>query len=447
MKWFYALHLVSHLFPHGLRPDPMLRTALVALSRRASWIWAVDSLQALQSLHACWTIAPSFLNSILSALDKAARWRLALDSVGWMTLRQIKLDACSFNTVLSACRRQDWIRGSSLLAIFATRSTRIDMVTCSTAISSYADATQWRKATFCMFSMQQKALQGNDVARSAAVHSCRADASWQRAMSLAGALQLSAGYRAVINALMAKCQKHNSWELSAFFLSQLEDTKPMSYTIVMGASPWTFTLRLLHRMRDVSVLVDPVSANAATSALEEGSAWRGSLSLIKGAHFTRLLLGTPAEAVRISAVSHSGLWQAALENRGNMVIATVATQVICNAMVAACERGRSWKWSVAVVRTMPALAMSTDEIGYNSAITACWRARQWPEALYLVQALERSNGLDLASCLLALVALEAAGKWKLVAGCSEAVGQTLFGMWSSRELNPSRLDRRSPDVV
>ena len=359
MKWFSALKQ-NHLSLQGRQDLQILRSTLVALSRRYLWRCAM-----LHSLRAMDTICS---NSVLSALDKSDQWLKALSFAGWMTMHQVKTDTCTHNTLASACSVPgSWLGVCALLQTILARKGETDSITWSTLVGSCADSLQWGQACRIFGTVFS---QPNDIARSAAVHSCLA---WQKALQVAGKLRpLSSSYRAVVNAFMGSCQ-NSVWELPMAILRQLSHPKPRSFTIAM-AGPWGLAADLLGHMKRCAVLPDALTINACSSALERGSAWAASLGLIGNACAVRLCVGSPAILVQTLAASRFGGWQAALfqgqDRRARPSL------VVRNAVITACERGFSWRISLFLLSQCITATLEMDSIGRSSVITACSGARR-----------------------------------------------------------------------
>eukprot|EP00438_Fugacium_kawagutii_P021123 Skav213913 [mRNA] locus=scaffold1439:232759:233580:- [translate_table: standard] len=234
-------------------------------------------------------------NAVLSALDKGNKWDLALTFADWMLVHQVETDTCTLNTAVSASGA-GWLQAFGMLHMFRLRVAETDSISWSAAVSSCAGSSAWKEASGIMLTMGK----ANDIARSAAVHSCVA---WQTALQLAGKINpLSSSYRAVANALMGNCQKCGPWELPMALLPQLCRPTPRSYTVAITASieQWPLAANLLQHMKKCNVLPDAVTMNAITSARE----WKrlGRLHLhdgrcVRNAAFTRCTCN-PAASTR-----------------------------------------------------------------------------------------------------------------------------------------------------
>ncbi|CAJ1409915.1 unnamed protein product [Effrenium voratum] len=323
---------------------------------------ASDLIRRLASFRVS---AAERLNAVLSAQVKSGQWQLARRSLAVFASSSVRLDSCSLNVA----SQNAWHQVLCLMSRFEIWALRRDTYSLSTAVKSCANAAAWHRA--CGLCRNGPA---SEVAQSALVHACRN--YWRRAALLAAPLRpLSKNHRAVANACMAAAGKSSMWQVPLGILTRLTGPKAISYTLAADCR-WRISVQLLRAMGRGSVRVDRICLGAVLKAVEEASGWQCCLALLQAVAARGVLPDASGAVAATSALGHFSHWRWALGHDAQQTV---------NARITACERGTCWAQSLRLLRQMPALAASTDEIGYNSVISACAAARRWRLALGLAR--------------------------------------------------------------
>ena len=94
-------------------------------------------------------------NATISATEKSARWRRAIDMLdigGWSALQ---LDNISFNAAMSACTCDGWKDALQVFKDLKGRRLDVDIISFNSAISACEKSQRWRQA----LSLLEEALQ------------------------------------------------------------------------------------------------------------------------------------------------------------------------------------------------------------------------------------------------------------------------------------------------
>lgn len=94
-------------------------------------------------------------NATISAAEKSARWRRAIDMLDIGVWSAIRLDVISFNAAMSACNSDGWKDALQVFKDLKARRLEVDVISFNSAISACEKSQRWRQA----LSLLEEALQ------------------------------------------------------------------------------------------------------------------------------------------------------------------------------------------------------------------------------------------------------------------------------------------------
>eukprot|EP00435_Cladocopium_sp_Y103_P011285 s5124_g2.t3 len=267
------------------------------------------------------------LNTALSCLSDASRWRSAVEVYARSTKTSVQCDVITGNNLISACHLQ-WQKCLQQAGKIQQEGIKTDIVTHNVVLASF-DGTTWTSAMAWLSNTLEKGLQRTAVTYGTAisVHDVKEDfrtgnRAWERSLLCAEQVRTATLEPSIIlgNAAITSCER---------------------------ASRWMWSLTLLSTL---SQLLQPnlVSLAALGSACDEATCWKTSLSLMNrvpqwfGAE-TSSRMRSAATACINTVMSASGKvrhWSRSLQLVEDMVFLRLtpsSTTVTCLLMTAAAD--------------------------------------------------------------------------------------------------------------
>ena len=291
-------------------------------------------------------------------------------TLGSLTLKQLRSDLISYNTLIAACPRQEWCQALRVLSLCLKSKILGDVVTFSTAINAHSEATSWQAATNLFY----QHVQGSSVACSTVMKTFRPLGRWLQALAV-GKFFLAESH-IVANAWLSTCQQRGIWEMSLLVLRCMLRPGQISYTSLLSACDaaykWQVGIQLLCRMHEARVAPDIACANAAMSAAATSSKWEFARVLQKDMCMNVLVADSGTNAVAMDAIARSGYWKQAIHA---LMSHKHKGQVMYNSAHAACEKACCWRHSLRLSYLSLSFRLELDDCSLNSAITSCAGSR------------------------------------------------------------------------
>ncbi|CAJ1376431.1 unnamed protein product [Effrenium voratum] len=341
-QWRRALHLLRRA---GSEPDVARCGAVcAACARQSRW----QNSEALLSVSANLVVS----NSAVTALQRAALWRLALRRLAAAEQRNFGADVVGLSAALRACRWR-WalhlahhLRRARLHNAFSHNSA---LIACGEAADTDASGERgpWQLSSQLLLEMSHGSVAPDVVSYTSEV-TC-SGSRWPRVLDALQRMQVGqvAPNAATLNSAIEACERSCRWDLALALLSRFRTLKsPVTYSAAMMAclqgSRWHLALELLAEM-GASLRADLVAFGSALAALELGRAWRLSLGLLQR---------MAAQQVQASTVCYGSA-------------------------LGAC----GWRWAVWLLGEMADCRLQPDLVAHTSAGLALAHGAQWRAAL------------------------------------------------------------------
>lgn len=404
LQWLQGFSRLSRLKQIGLGPTAVtygeiLKACLKSEEDRSSWqrAWRLFDGASLDLVA----------RSIAAG---GASWHDALALLGDTATRALRGDTVLLNGALGSCAAaKRWCSAIAVLRSVAMLSLRASAVTYSTATAAAGRCHLWEMAFQATQELRSNALEASLVAQSAATGACIG--RWRRAIHLALDLQSQGvrGNAVMFGAVLAACDEGEKWSRGLSFLIELDSRALLLNTMAMnslisavavgawsrafrffevahgqlqldiiswgsliGSQSWQRAMQLVEGAKEASVRLSLEAINAALSAFQAASSWRGASAFFW--HFNGLLLepDSVSELSAISSMGNAGRWQGAAENLQRMRRRFTQLDVITfSASISSCARARTWRAALQLLRTVELHGVRPNEATVGAVISAC----------------------------------------------------------------------------
>ena len=274
---------------------------------------------------------PRMLTQVLSRLARRKRLSTALHVLSFMKRQRVEINAFHCSAALNACAQcSDWTMSLGLLERMGEGGVQGDVFIQNTVISACGKSAHWQISTRISSTDTLNVLLKAFQAWKMSLHALElASAAHVQpdAISMSSAMACEKGWRRSMQLMTSMCAK--SLEQDDFGRST-----------VMSKSHWELAFSIQCH--------DAVAYGSLLKALDGGTRWTLAL-----------------------------LVEDELAEKG---------PVTCNSAMSACSR-TEWRHSMSLLRAMPHLRVSRQDVSYNTAISACVRVDRWQEGLELFQAM------------------------------------------------------------
>ena len=312
------------------------------------------------------------MNSATTACDKGNQWTCSLWLLMDMRTKRCQLDSLiGHSAAMAACARFEaqWAKSLVLFERLPHHRFTPDLIACNSVMHACATGSAVAVATYLVSRMQQHGPLPDLV---------------------------------TFNTFITSLSNSQAWLQCLEILDSLEENGALSPSVVtynavissLGQEGWRWSLWLLEKMRARSVRCDVVTAGSILSTLARAAQSDAALSYLS------ILERDPA----------------------------LTNEVVYSAAVSACEGGRLWKESIALIVRARSMKLKTDAVVYGAACSTCQKSQLWEHAVSLLGdaryqstvSTPLSNAAisacaDSAQWLLATRLLQVASYWKVEA--------------------------------
>eukprot|EP00438_Fugacium_kawagutii_P016831 Skav203790 [mRNA] locus=scaffold206:515169:520079:+ [translate_table: standard] len=383
---------------------------------RPAWQMALQTVEHHRS-HGI-TLKISACGKAIAACGKSAEWQTASQILSGYIIHQLEVNTISYNATMSACEKGGlWPSSLHILEDLSWHGLEASVVTTSAAISSHD--TDWSRAVRLLQRIHEWQQQANVITYTSATSSYEKSSQWQVALRSLEDIELNGiqGHIFAINSCISSCQKAERWRV-AFSLvhsfAQIQrDVATYNASLLCAAKAPKSWQSGLWRLRDLQILLSPsvITYNSAISVFEVLSRWQYAFLLFHELAFSRLKANITTCNSLLSAFEKAGAWQQALHFLTFLKLRRMSPDTITfNATVSACEKASMWQ--IALWLLFEESQLERDTVTYNSAATSCVQSSRWQYAIatlgHCKQRLGPWEKLDAISCTVGIDALSKA---------------------------------------
>jgi len=300
----YWRHALSILLPDADPPGAMGYQAAIAACRHSQHSQLAEGLLQRMQMEKLEPSSISFSTVLGAMAMDSEQWEETLELFERMKNLNIPQTESSYISTLKACNWQDG------LMIWQQQQFAHPLTAkfCSSLVSTLDAQWQW-----AVYLLSQLPSDVDVVLCSTCISSCEKASEWQYALIFFDLVEASPDvvlYNAMISAL-EKCGQ------------------------------WILALHLFEKMEIESLVPDGITYSAVISACEKGLQWQKALSFLSLARSLSNRIDAITLNSAISSVEKCGLWQIALILLQEMTLFSLADEISFNAAISACEKGQT----------------------------------------------------------------------------------------------------------
>ena len=300
--WSLAVNFLASMEEDQIQTNLVTFSSAISACERGEWTWALELLEKM-SEKVLWPDAIAFSAGI-SACGKADQWEEVLGSIEIVfglgarqkSLILVKLVNCFQKSLPCA-------KALNLFAEMQSRDIRSDAISLSTMISACEKVAEWEAAIDLLTSHRG----ANAVSYAACISACEKASQWVVACAL---LRDLLGTKVELDvfpfgAAIAACSRSGEWQVALNLLNEMPRQKisgnGICYTAAIAAcagNEWRGALELFGTMLAKTLEVNDFTYNAAMSACEVAGRWEESLILLKQMLNQKL----PADGMHVGAL-------------------------------------------------------------------------------------------------------------------------------------------------
>jgi pentatricopeptide repeat protein len=123
-------------------------------------------------------------NNVLNGCAKSNDWKLALDLIKRMSINNIKMDAITFGTAISACKGGQWQLSLKLLDDMDKYGVEADTICYSSVVSCLSRHGRWQESLGLMQRMRSKNINIDLITYNTVIYSCSVQMACSRELKL-----------------------------------------------------------------------------------------------------------------------------------------------------------------------------------------------------------------------------------------------------------------------
>eukprot|EP00435_Cladocopium_sp_Y103_P052331 s929_g16.t1 len=433
-----------------------LNTGLSAVARAAKWRVALPLLEQIRSQFleanevtlkwwqsACnehWKVAIAGINMLTDlgltspwlppfSMAETSRWPSVLRLLHQMKSSSQQVDAVSLSSIASTLA--DWRCSLSMLRAFL----RKEALVTTAVVKAFSQGSQWPRGVAYLQTTEVDAY-----TVSAAILGC-GGSSWPSAVLL---LDEADAYKVQLNvvvygAALSVCEQSGQLAMAMHLFNdmcqkELEANLVIYNTIISScavAGAWLKASEFLEDMERCHQAADVVTCSSLMHGCVLGSVWPLALQLLGQFAGRSLQPSAVTFGTAISACEAGGCWQLAVHLLEEQGRRQLrVSNIELNSAISACEKGLAWQEGLDLLRQLPSHSLKADFVTYSASIRLCERSGHWTRALAFLELMRAAQMVPaVVATMDAACAAAAAAKPDIAKALAQEMSDPVDKLW------------------